>query len=137
MKVPRKVVLNESSAFFQIFLEFWEKHSHDFPHVDLADLLFVKSDEQSTVPFKRNLEIIVSPKELRLVLPQAKYMLVVYRSFNHISAVCREFLFYNCLYQIPKDYKENLRLRNPDMLGFVAVQEKFKSQLPIIHRGAF
>lgn len=126
MKVPRKVLLNESAPFFNFFRRFWDTYWHDFEHINLENILFLKDEVQNTVPHKRYMEIKIAPRELQLAIPKIKFVLVVYQAFNFISNSQRDYEFYNCLFRVPKDYLKKTYLKKPDFIGFVNVMDKFK-----------
>lgn len=129
LKIPRKIALKENAVFYHFFKLFWEKYSGDFPHVNPEHIIFVKDENYSVDPLKKYLEIQVLSAEERLYLPQFYFKLIVREAFNILDHKGREYAFYNCIYQIPRQYQTDLRLRRPDYVGFIAVMEKFKRTL--------
>ena len=126
MKIPRKFELNESVPFFTYFSEFWSKYKDDFLHIDLNSIAFVKDEIQNTDQFNMYMQIKVAPKELMILIPNIKFILIVYKAFKYLMEEERDFYFYNCLFQIPQDYIIDPRLKKPDFLGFSPVIEEFK-----------
>jgi hypothetical protein len=129
VNVPRKVVLDESKAFYLAFERFWEIYSEEFRHVKLEHVLFLKDEEHGDAPHEECMEIRLAPREMRLALPEVRFVLIVHTMFNNVNNAKRDFYFYNCLFQIPRDYTENLRLKKPDFVSFFKVMEKFKNNI--------
>ena len=129
MKIPRKFELNESAPFFNMFSQFWKNYKDCFPHIDPNDILFLKDEIQTEFKPNYYMEIKSASRDVMLVLPEVRYLLIVYPSFNFLNFEERDFYFYNCLFQIPKGYKSNPRLKEPDLFGFLPVIEKFRKTI--------
>lgn len=129
MNVPRKVLLEENKAFFLFFQKFWEQYRDEFRHVDLESILFLKDEEPGETPAEEIMEIKLASRDMRLAIPTVSFVLIVHPMFNSVNDAKRNFNFYNCLFQIPRDYKQNLRLRKPNYVSFFKVMEKFKNNV--------
>lgn len=134
MKIPRKAILKESPELMIWVHKFWEEFGDDFPHINLENIAFVRDDPDNMDEASQFMKIIAAPYEVRLLLPDIHFMLLVYPSFNVTPHEDRIKKFYECFFSIPRNYLSlnEPRLKKPDFQGFYAVMEKFKKMKGVI-----